>query len=637
MDQAVCEYGSWDSPITIDLITGESVSLSDFATEGKVLVWVEGRPKEKGRCVLTSSDGDLTPPPFNVRAHVHEYGGGAFLLSKGRLFIVSDHDQEIYEVAEEEMIQRTDSEKLRFADFSYDSQRDALFSVREDHRNEGEVLNTIVSISLKEKGEGEVIVEGADFYSCPRISKNGDRLSWLCWNHPDMPWDNTELWVGKIDKQGKIGEKRKIAGGNGESIFQPQWGEDGALYFVSDRTGWWNLYRYDGEIEPLCPKEAEFGLPSWIFGMRTYAFAQKGDKQLIAATFREKGREYIGLIHLESKNFEVLDLPFTAISQIAANGNHIFFFGAGETTPKSLIRIDLNDLSSQVVASSQSVELDSEVISKGEFIEFPTKEEKKAYGIFYPPVNPRFSAPEGEKPPLIVRCHGGPTAHVSSSLNLQVQYWTSRGFAFFDVDYGGSTGYGREYRERLNGNWGIVDINDTICGCEYLIAEGLVDPKRCIIKGGSAGGYTVLASLAFRDFFCAGISCYGVSDLELLAMETHKFESHYEEKLVAPYPEQIEVYRERSPVHHVDKIQVPLLLLQGEKDKVVLPNQAEKVFSALRKNKIPVSLLLFPEEGHGFRSADAQKRALQAEYEFLSRILDLPTQLEEKIEIHNLN
>ena len=623
----LAEYGFWKSPITSDLIVREAVRLAGPFLEGEDVYWVEGRPAERGRYVLMRKRGncaaaELTPAPFNVRTRVHEYGGGAYVVKDGRAYFSHNEDQRLYAVGGDSLPAPITKEGLwRYADATVDSARNVLIAVREDHSETGkEAVNTIVSVDLSGQRKQAILVSGSDFYSNPRLSPDGSKLAWMSWNHPNMPWDGTELWVGDLDGDGSIAHARQVAGGPRESIFQPRWSPDGTLYFVSDRSDWWNLHRSDGtESEPVIEMEAEFGLPQWIFGVSTYDFAS-ADR--IVCAYTQHGVWSLATIDLPARNLQKIETPFADIASLHADGNRVVFSAGSPTEPPGIVTLDLDSRQFAVLRRSFDVAPElSAYYSVPEPIEFDTENDQTAHAFFYPPKNPDYEAPADELPPLIVECHGGPTGATSNTLDLRTQYWTSRGFAVLDVNYGGSTGYGRAYRERLLGQWGVVDVDDCVNGAQSLVQAGRVDGDRLIIKGGSAGGYTTLAVLTFRDVFKAGASHYGVSDLEALALETHKFESRYLDSVVGAYPEQKQVYRDRSPIHHIDALSAPVIFFQGSEDKVVPPNQAESMMAGLRAKGIPTAYVLFEGEQHGFRAAENIKRALDSELLFYAMVL----------------
>jgi dipeptidyl aminopeptidase/acylaminoacyl peptidase len=562
---------------------------------------------------------DVTPWPFNARTRVHEYGGGDFAVHDDTVYFSNFADQRIYRCppgGEPEPL--TPETGRRFADMVVDPTRNRLIAVREDHA-ERDPVNEIVGVDL-EDGAETMLATGNDFYSSPRLSPDGSRLAWLTWNHPNMPWDGTELVVCDVDADGRLGNVGRVAGGPDESIFQPEWSPDGTLHFASDRTGWWNLYRLSaGNVEPLCEKEAEFGAPQWMFGMSTYAFLSSGR---IVCSYTNRGGSHLALLDTENRHLEPIETPYSSIAFLRndlATGN-VVFRGGSPMGPACIVSLDTSTGEYEVLRRSDEIEIDSGHLSVPEPIEFPTENDRTAYAFFYPPNNRDYAAPEGERPPLLVMSHGGPTSATSTALDLEIQYWTSRGIAVLDVNYGGSTGYGREYRRRLDGAWGVVDVEDCANGAIYLAGRGLVDGDRLIITGGSAGGYTTLCALAFTDTFAAGASHFGVSDLEELAKETHKFESRYLERLIGPYPERADLYRERSPINHAQKLSCPVIFFQGLEDEVVPKEQAETMFAALREKGLPVAYVPFEGEQHGFRRAENIRRALDGELYFYSRI-----------------
>ncbi|PSB64565.1 peptidase, partial [filamentous cyanobacterium CCP1] len=604
----IAPYGSWKSPITSDLIVAGSLRLGEIRLDGENICWSEGRPTEGGRNVVVrrTPDGqttDITPDvsssdvPFNVRTRVHEYGGGAYIVADGTVYFSNFADQRLYQqtIGEVPVPLTPEGVDLRYADAVLDSARNRLICVREDHTVEGhEPENTIVSIALDSINGGTVLVSGSDFYAVPRLSPDGTQLTWISWNHPNMPWDGTELWVSEVKADGSLGQAECIAGGETESIFQPEWSPDGVLYFVSDRTGWWNLYRWrEGQIEPLCEKDAEFGLPLWVFGMTTYGF--ESAESLVCA-YTEAGILHLGRLNPQTRELTEIETPYSLISGLRVAPGYAAFIGGSALQPSAIVRFDLQTGQIEELRRSSSVDVDPGYLSEPEVIEFPTENGLTAYAFYYPPKNKDYTAPAGELPPLLVKSHGGPTAATSASFNPGIQYWTSRGIGILDVNYGGSTGYGRAYRERLKDKWGIVDVDDCVNGAKYLVNQGRVDGDRLCIDGGSAGGYTTLAALTFRDVFKAGASYYGVSDLAALVRDTHKFESRYLDGLIGKYPEQAEIYTARSPIHHIDRLNCPVVFFQGNEDKIVPPNQAELMAEALRAKGLPVAYVLYEGE-----------------------------------------
>lgn len=634
-------YGSWKSPISSDLIVSATVGLGQVALDGDDIYWVEQRPTEGGRNVVVqrTPDGrttDRTPAPFNARTRVHEYGGGAFVVHNGSLYFSNFADQRVYcTQAQGEPQPLSLEENLRYADGVLDRHRSRLICVREDHRQaDREAVNSLVSLDLA-SGENQILVCGQDFYSSPRLSPDGRRLAWLSWTHPNMPWDGTELWSATIQADGSLDSLEHIAGGPDESIFQPEWSPDGELYFVSDRTDWWNVYRFrNGQIEPMCDTAAEFGLPQWTFGMSTYGFATA---ERMICTYTQNGTWRLASLDTHTKRLEEIPTPYTAISSLQVSSDRVVFSAGSPTEAACIVALDLASQQLTVLRRSSAIEIDTGYLSRPQVLEFPTEHGRTAHALFYPPYNQDYTAPADERPPLVVKSHGGPTAAAGSTLSLASQYWTSRGIAVLDVNYGGSTGYGRAYRQRLNGQWGIVDVDDCVNGARYLVEQGWVDGQRLAITGGSAGGYTTLCALTFHDLFRAGASHYGICDLEVLARDTHKFESRYLDSLVGPYPEHRALYQQRSPIHFVDRLSCPLILFQGVEDKIVPPNQAELMAEALRTQGLPVAHVPFEGEQHGFRRAENIKRALDGELYFYSRIFgfDLAEPVE-PVEIENM-
>lgn len=641
---SVAPFGSWASPITSDLITQSSIRLGNVVIDGPDVYWLESRPKEAGRTVVVRRDAsgvsnDVTPESFNVRTLAHEYGGGAYTVVNGIVYFVNYKDQRVYRQkigGTPEPL--TAEKKCHYADFCVDEQRNRLICVEEDHSAEGEeALTTLIAISLKD-GTSEMLIAGNDFYATPRLSPNGMFMSWMSWNHPNMPWDESVVWAANVGSDGLPSNMRKIAGGVDESVFLPQWSPGGELFYISDRNGWWNIYRhtdYEGE-QIIADMPAEFGAPQWVFGQSTYCFSSENN---VIATYSQRGFGHLSSINVENpENSELTEfvLPFTDYQYLQANSTHVYFLAASPTASQALIQLDLKSGATAVLKHSSESQIESGFISAPEAIEFQTTGGKTAHAFFYAPKNKNFQGPNGELPPLLVKSHGGPTSATTGTLSLHIQYWTSRGFAVVDVNYGGSTGYGREYRNRLYDSWGIVDVDDCINAAKYLAQSGKVDEQRLCITGGSAGGYTTLCALTFHDVFKAGGSSYGIGDLEALAQETHKFESRYLDRLVGPYPASAHMYKQRSPINFADKLTCPAIFLQGLEDKVVPPNQSKMMVDALRKNGVPVAYVTFAEEQHGFRQAANIKRALDAEFYFYSQIFGFqPADKIEPVSIEN--
>lgn len=638
----IVSYGSWESPISSSMVASAGVAFErPIVLEGDRIYWVESRPTEGGRSVIVrwSPQGqtvDVTPDSFNTRTRVHEYGGGAFTVESDRVYFSNFADQRLYRQdpgAEPKAM--TPQEALRHADMIVDHRRKRIICVCEDHSSSGQVVNSLVAVGLHSVGGIHRLVSGNDFYSSPCISPDGSRLAWLTWNHPYMPWDSAELWVGEVTGDGSIARAIHVAGGYNESVCHPQFSPDGTLYFISEQTGWWNLYRWrDSRAQLLYKMDAEFGIPLWTFGTSTYGFESASR---IICTYIKNGRSFLASLDAASLQLQTIKTPYTSIDSLKVAPGYAVFFAGSPAEPMAVIRYDLITGKMQVLRRSIEMDFDPGYLSVPRAMEFPTGNGLKAHGFFYPPKNHDFRGPPGQRPPLIVMSHGGPTSSTSSMLNLGKQYWTSRGFAIVDVDYGGSTGYGREYRKRLDGKWGIVDVDDCVNCARYLVRNGEADANRTIIRGGSAGGYTTLAALTFRDFFKAGASYYGVSDLEVLAQDTHKFELRYLDRIVGPYPKKRDVYRERSPITFVERLSCPVIFFHGSEDKVVPPNQAEMMVNALRQKGVPVAYILFQGEQHGFRKAENKKHALDAELYFYSRIFGFDlADLVEPILIENL-
>ncbi len=628
-------YGTWKSPITSNLIVSESIKLGQVHIDHDTIYWSESRPSEKGRSVLMSwkngTTEEILPPSFNARTTVHEYGGGAFTVSSGKVYFSNLKDQFLYEYPPSNPI----TNAHRFADYIKHPTHEILYAIQEKYLENGTIDNCLVTINLITK-EVDEIQTGHDFYSSPTVTEHlGETLlAWLTWDHPNMPWDGSELWVHQQEDKPKV-----IAGGKNESVYGPKWGPDGNLYYVSDKSGYWNLYRWDGsQSTPLYPMEAEFGEAQWIFGSSRFDFIEIENKMQIGCIYTIKGIDHLAILDPDTKSLTVLDLPYQTYSNLHATSTHLILQAGSPKKPVALIALDPITLKIQVICTSQSVALDSGYISEAELIEFPTENNLTAFAFYYPPKNQDYEGLSSELPPLIVKSHGGPSSHAKSTLNLSYQFWTSRGYGILDVNYGGSTGHGRAYRERLNNNWGVVDIDDCVNAALFLVNKQRVDRNRLIIKGSSAGGYTTLAALTFRDIFKAGTSYYGISDLEALVNDTHKFEAKYLDRLIGLYPERKDLYFERAPIKHVDKLSCPLLFFQGADDKVVLPEQSEMMYQALLKKSVPVAYLLFENEAHGFRMSDTIKKCFKAELYFYSKIFHIKLSEEApEISISNLD
>jgi dipeptidyl aminopeptidase/acylaminoacyl peptidase len=644
----VAPYGSWDSPLTIDLVASEGgVSFGSLDISDDGMYWTESRPNESGRVALVFQPTggppvDVVPAGFNVRTRVHEYGGGAWFRDGGVVFCSSFDDSRLYRIdapgAEPQPITPEPAEPhaVRYADGRVLADGRLIVCVRETH-GEDEPRNELVVLPADGGGDARVVATGRGFFAAPRPSPDGTCLAWLAWDHPQMPFEGTDLCVGDLAADGSISGQRRVAGSREESVFQPEWSADGRLHFVSDRTGWSNLYvEEDGKVRSLTHEQAELGYPQWVFDLTRYAFLADGR---IACVFTRAAIDGLELLDPQTGELERVDLPYTSFysPSLRSHGGRLVFAAAAPTRPSVVVSLDVGSGEHEVVRISTELELDERYVSIAEPIEFEGADGETSYGFYYAPKNPDYTAPPDELPPLVVAVHGGPTAHVSNALDLDVQLFTSRGIAVVDLNYGGSTGYGRDYRDRLRGRWGEVDVEDSAAAVRYLTERGDVDPARVEITGGSAGGYTTLLALALRDEFAAGTSYYGVADLVTFHEDTHKFESHYDEYLVGPWPDATDVYRERSPINHADSISHPLLLLQGLEDKVVPPSQSEQIVEALARRGIPHAYIAFEGEGHGFRKAENAKRALEAHLTFLAHVFGFePAEELEPLYIENL-
>jgi dipeptidyl aminopeptidase/acylaminoacyl peptidase len=616
MPKTVAPYGSWSSPISIERSanTGDqwfSWVVVDLDERG--ILWIEPRPAEEGRAVLVQQRDDgsrveLTPLGFDARSRVHEYGGGAAWRHGEAVFFSNFGDGRVYRVdggGEPRAVtpEPPEPDALRYADGRVTPDGSTVICVRESHRG-ADVVNELVSFPSDGSREPSVVRTGRDFYAAPRLGPEG-RLAFLAWDHPLLPFIGCELWV----------DGRPIAGGADESIFQPEWGPDGALYWVSDRDGWWNLYR-DGQH--LTGLEAELGYPAWVFGLSTYGFLAGGR---IACTLIDRAMHSFALLDPETRELELLDLPFTAsMPYVRAHGDRFATLAGSPTESPAIVIIDAVDGSYKTVARTSDVELERESISVGRPIAFTSTGGRTAHAFYYPPANAEFEGPAGELPPLWLLIHGGPTAQTKLAFGLSIQFLTSRGWGVVDVNYGGSTGFGRPYRELLAGEWGVVDLEDCVAAARHLAEAGEVDARRLSIAGGSAGGYTTLLALARSDVFAAGTSTFGVTDLVMFAATTHKFESRYTDWLLGPLPDALGVYRDRSPVTHADEIRAAVLIVQGLDDEVVPPSQAERIVDALERNGVPHVYLPLEGEGHGFRRRESRTRFLSAWLSFYGQV-----------------
>lgn len=622
---ATAPYGSWPSPLTADAVVAGALRLGSIQVDGDAIYWVEGRPADQGRQVIVRRDPDGTrrdvvSAPYNVRTRVYEYGGRSYVVHDGDVWFVDFADQRMRHAAKGgEPRTLTPEADLRYADLIVDARRERVICVHEDHTGAGEARNLIATVAGS-GGAPQPLVEGSDFYAAPRLDPSGDRLCWLSWDHPNMPWDGTELWVADVDAGGALRNARKVAGGQRESIAQPAWSPSGVLHFISDRTGWWNPYRVDahGSVSQLVRADGEFCPPAWLLGYSSYAFL---DEDRLACAVCTNGLWTLRVLDARSGELTTVDAEFTELGdQVVVLDGKVILTAGSFTMTRSIAAVDVDTGHVEVLQRSHEPDVDEAYLTVPEHVEFPTENGVRAHAWFYPPRNGDVRAPDGERAPLLVHSHGGPTASANTSLNLEIQYWTTRGIGVLDVDYGGSTGYGRAYRERLDGEWGIVDVDDCVNGARFLCDRGDADPQRVMIAGGSAGGYTTLCALTFRDFFRAGASHFGVADLELLRRDTHKFESRYEDHMIGPYPQTRTVWYARSPIHFVDQLSCPVILFQGLEDQVVPPNQAETMYAALVAKGIPCAYVPFEGEQHGFRRAENIRRALEGELYFYSRV-----------------
>ena len=618
-------FGLWPSPISADLVAAGASPLSTPLLDGADTYWLAGRASEGGRTTLMRQRGqdvaEMTPAPLNVRTRVHEYGGAACLVAKGDIYFSNFADNRLYVMRDGAApAPLTQPGAQRFADFVFDSRLHRLISVREDHEaGSAQPVNTLCAVAAD--GSQTVLVQGSDFYAAPRLSPNGLFLAWLSWDHPRMPWQGSELWIADVLPDGALGVPQIVAGGPLEAICQPEWSPSGVLHFVSDRSGWWNLYRLvDGAVQPLCERAAEFGSPHWSFGGTMYGFRSEEE---IVCTYIENGVSRLAQLSSDTGKLHLIPNPYEEIRELRVSDSVVLLLAGAPTIALELTRIDLYTAMHQTLARSITNLPPPGCLSVPESITYPTSGGRTAHAFFYPPANADIAPQAQTKPPLMVISHGGPTGMASNTLKLATQFWTSRGFAVLDVNYGGSSGFGRDYRDALKGQWGVIDVDDCVAGARSLATRGLVDPQRMVIRGGSAGGLTTLCALTFHDVFKAGASYYGVSDLAGLDADSHKFESHYNEYLIAPAPEAQRLYLERSPINHTAKLKRPMIFFQGLDDKVVPPQQSEVMVTALRESGVPVAYMTLEGEGHGFRKADSIVRTLEAELYFYLRIFGM--------------
>jgi dipeptidyl aminopeptidase/acylaminoacyl peptidase len=628
----VAPYGTWASPLPVGLLTAGALRLAEPRIEPDGTIdWLEGRPDEGGRQALmrlapgAAEPVEVGPPGMNVRTRVHEYGGGPYLAA-GPLLVVSDFATGRLHVSHDggtAWAPLTPECAWRYADLELDAGRGRLIAIREDHEpatldRHGEAENAIVAVSLAD-GAIEVLVDGHDFFAAPRLSPDGTRLAWLEWDHPNLPWDGTTLRLAGLDEAGvPDGPGAPVAGGPADWISQPRWSPDGRLQVVAEPDGWMNLFRVGADgLVPLAPMEAEFAYPDWVFALSDHAFLGDGG---VVASGRSAARTHLYRIGPAAGAVSRYDLPFSEFDYVAAAGLTVVAIVGMPTEPTRLVRIDAASGAWEEIRRTIADPPAPADLSRSRPVTFPTTGGREAHGVWYPPHNRAYAGPDDERPPLIVTSHGGPTAQASTALQLSIQLFTSRGYGVLDVDYGGSSGYGTEYRKRLEGEWGVVDLDDCVAGARWLAGQGLVDPDRTAIRGGSASGYTTLCAVTFRDTFRAGTTYFGIGDLETFVAQTHKFESRYLERLVGPYPATRERYRERSPLNFPDRISCPVLVLQGAEDRIVPPAQAEQIVDALWERRLPHAYLLFAGEDHGFRQAANIIRSFEAELSFYGQV-----------------
>jgi dipeptidyl aminopeptidase/acylaminoacyl peptidase len=631
-------FGAWASPVTAASLAEGAIGLADLRVANGRLYWLESRPAEGGRLVVMTRDGGgirpLTPESFNARTRVHEYGGAPYVVAPDGLWFSHFRDQKLYRQVGGGAPEPMTPEGYRYAD-AVPAPGGGLIAVREDHTDPAKVRNAVVRLSGAAGDAGSVLYGDSDFVAYPRVSPDGKRLAWIAWDFPAMPWDASRLHVADLTEGGLAGA-REVAGGAAIAVLEPQWRGDGTLVWISDESGFWNLYdEAGGAARAILPREAEFAGPLWTLGQANYALMPDGT---IVAAARHAGGESLLVIDPAAGTARPLPLPFLALTSIQRlDDGHIAALAHSAAETSAVVVVDIATGAHEVVSRPSPAALAEPCISRAEPISFPSANGRTAHALFYAPKNDAVSAPSGEKPPLIVQAHGGPTGAASGAFSLGVQYWTSRGFALVDVDYGGSSGYGRAYRTLLDGHWGIVDVEDVIAAARYLAEAGLVDPGRIAIHGGSAGGFTVLAALSQSSVFAAGGDFYGVADLEALARDTHKFESRYLDGLIGPWPASKAVYDARSPINHLGGFTAPLLILQGADDPIVPPNQAHMIRDALKARGTPVAYIEFAGEGHGFRRAETIIRAKEAELYFYGKVFGFtPADAIEPLEIENL-
>tara|TARA_R110002096_G_scaffold428927_1_gene641222 strand:+ start:52616 stop:54586 length:1971 start_codon:yes stop_codon:yes gene_type:complete len=619
-DVAEAPYGAWESPITAELTTRNAVGLRSVRLDGDDLYWIESRPDEGGRRVIVKRDGDgnvsdAIPAEFSSRTRVHEYGGGSYMVDGGVIYFSNHRDQKLYAHTPGGTPKALTVDDYRYADCIMDAGHNQLICVQEDHSQDGEPVNTLVSVGL-EGSNVRTLFSGTDFVSSPALNPSGDSLVWITWDHPNMNWDDTKMWQATVNEQGSLSGTKTIVERASLSVQEPRWNAADELHYISDPEGWWNFQTYaDVTSTPVTTEQAEFG-KSGALGARSWAYVS--DTQVIAK-YEQGGTSHLAMVDLNSGTVEEIDTPYTSISKVYSNGDKIYLIGATTTTASEIAQFE--DGNFITIKKSQEPIVDATFVSVPTAITFPNQKGEDVHAFYYAPKNPNFEAPENELPPTIVRLHGGPTGATNAAFRASRQFWTSRGFAIVDINYGGSTGYGREYRERLRGQWGVVDIDDTKAALDYLVEEGLADRDKLLIAGGSAGGYSVLVALSQHDIFAAGANYFGISDLEVLARDTHKYESRYLDSLIGRYPQDVDIYKARSPINSLDGFNSPLITFQGLLDEVVPPNQSQLIVDALRAKGVPVAYYPYEGEYHGFGKKENIIHSLESELVFYGKIL----------------
>jgi dipeptidyl aminopeptidase/acylaminoacyl peptidase len=617
-------YGSWASAVTAETVAAGRHSIDDLRSVNGRLYWTQSQPEEGGIVALFgmtpgAAASRLTATGTNVRTRVHEYGGAPYVVLDQTVYFSRFEDQRLYAIKSGGAAEAVTPAGYRYADCKPRPGDVAeLICVREDHTDPAHVRNALVRLPMPGNGAGDVLYADSDFVAYPRLSSDGKQIAFITWNHPNMPWDGTELKVAEFAGS-TLKDLTTVAGSASESVIEPQWGADGTLYFISDRSGFWNLYaRHGSQIRALSPRAAEFASPLWSLGQSNYALL--GDGHALVR-FDDRGIDRLAVLDLGRGTLRMLDLPYVEYEQLTPmDAQHVALIARSARAPSAIVAIDVRSGHAETLRSVGRAELAPAAVSVATAIDFPSAHGRTAHALYYPPVNPDFHAPQGSLPPLLTLVHGGPTSQASPSYSSSIQFWTSRGFAVVDVNHGGSSGFGRAFRQELNGNWGVVDVEDVIAAARYLVAIGRVDAAHVAIRGGSAGGYTVLRALGTSDVFRAGADYFGISDMTALARDTHKFESHYIDSLIGPLPQSQAIYDSRSPLNHLDGFKVPLIVFQGADDPIVPPSQSERIVEALRARHEPVAYILYPGESHGFRKPDTTIHSLQAELSFYGQV-----------------